>query len=356
MPGVALQFPRDFGSHPQFGIEWWYVTGWLTTDNHRPLGFQVTFFRIRPQIDAANPSHFMPRQLLIAHCALSDPTHGQLWQDQRIRRTGLGLAEASVGDTNVWMDDWRLVRERAGDRANPATGATYQAHVDATDFQLDLTFTATSAPMLNGREGYSQKGPSPRAASYYYSQPQLQVRGSVHQQGRRATVQGQAWLDHEWASEYLDPKAQGWDWVGLNLPGGGALMAFEIRDHAGGAFWAGATLRDAAGHVQVFGPGQIEFEPLRRWRSPRSGVSYPVSERLRVGGRRWLIEPLMEDQEFDARLTAGALYWEGAVRARALDGPAAGVASATPSAVGSGTAVGLGYLELTGYDRPLSLR
>ena len=28
----ALQFPRDLGSHPEFSIEWWYVTGHLRAD------------------------------------------------------------------------------------------------------------------------------------------------------------------------------------------------------------------------------------------------------------------------------------------------------------------------------------
>src|ERR1700723_506443 len=48
VPGYTLEFPRDYGSHPGFGIEWWYLTGWLTTGAHERLGFQITFFRTRP--------------------------------------------------------------------------------------------------------------------------------------------------------------------------------------------------------------------------------------------------------------------------------------------------------------------
>ena len=44
-PGVELQFPRDFGSHPGFKTEWWYATGWLDTGDGRQIGYQVTFFR-----------------------------------------------------------------------------------------------------------------------------------------------------------------------------------------------------------------------------------------------------------------------------------------------------------------------
>src|ERR1700722_12428522 len=103
-----LVFPADYGSHPQFRTEWWYVTGWLTTEHGESLGFQITFFRTKPDIDENNPSSFTPRQVLIAHCAISDPKLGHLRHDQRIRRAGLGLAEAAEGDTRMWIDDWSL--------------------------------------------------------------------------------------------------------------------------------------------------------------------------------------------------------------------------------------------------------
>jgi len=60
---------------------------------------------------------------------------------------------------------------------------------------------------------------------------------------------------------------------------------------------------------------------------------------VRLGTRQFAIEPLLDDQENDARLSIGALYWEGAV-----------------SALEGAQSAGSGYLELTGYDRPLSLR
>src|SRR5216684_2960934 len=156
-----LVFPADYGSHPQFRTEWWYVTGWLTTENGESLGFQVTFFRTKPDIDENNPSAFAPRQLLIAHCALSDPKRGKLWQDQRIRRAGLGLAGAAEGNTQVWIEGWSLER----------TDQRYVARIDADEFSFDLALSETQAALINGDGGFSRKGPEPRAASYYYSLP-----------------------------------------------------------------------------------------------------------------------------------------------------------------------------------------
>ena len=251
--GQPILFPADYGSHPKFRTEWWYVTGWLTTQRGESLGFQVTFFRTRPDIEESNKSAFTPRQLLIAHCAISDPMRGRLWTAQRIERAGFGLAEAATGDTNVWIGRWRLRRD----------GLHYRGVVAGEDFSLDLQLTATQPPMLNGIAGYSRKGPEPRAASYYYSIPHLQVQGRIQRAGRGDRVAGEAWLDHEWSSNYLDPQAVGWDWLGINLDDGGALMAFRIRGADGRALWSGGTLRGADGRLQILRPGDVAFSPGR---------------------------------------------------------------------------------------------
>jgi predicted secreted hydrolase len=328
-PGRAIEFPRDFGSHPDFRTEWWYATGWLTTRSGESLGFQVTFFRTRPAIDAANPSAFTPLQLLIAHCALSDPARGRLWQDQKIRRAGMGLTRAAAGDTDVQIESWTL--KRAGD--------VYAVNLAADEFTLRLELAPTEPPLINGENGVSRKGAAAGAASYYYSLPHLAVRGSIARDGRNDDVHGEAWLDHEWSSEYLEKDAVGWDWIGINFADGGALMAFDIRGADHEARWAGGTLRTADGAVQVLTPDQVRFVPARTWQSPRTGTRYPVEWHVQAGTRELDLKPLMDDQENDTRLSTGAVYWEGAVQAYE-----------------SGHRTGRGYLELTGYQAPLTLR
>jgi predicted secreted hydrolase len=328
-----IEFPRDFGSHPSFRTEWWYATGWLSPSGSaasvEPLGFQVTFFRSRPAIDAANPSAFTPHQLLIAHCAISDPQRGRLWQDQKIRRAGMGLARAAEGDTDIQVESWTLRRTDEG----------YAVNVAADEFTLRLELAPTQAPLLNGERGVSRKGAAPQAASYYYSLPHLAVRGTIVRNGRREAVQGEAWLDHEWSSEYLESGAVGWDWIGINFADGAALMAFEIRGAHHEALWAGGTLRAADGTAQSLAPDQVRFVPGRSWQSPRTGTAYPVEWHVHAGTRELDLRPLMDDQENDTRLSTGAVYWEGAVQAYE-----------------AGHAAGRGYLELTGYQAPLSLR
>jgi predicted secreted hydrolase len=325
----ALTFPADYGSHPRFRTEWWYVTGWLTTEQAEPLGFQITFFRAKPDIDENNPSSFAPRQLLIAHCAISDPKRGRTWADQRIRRAGLGLAEAATGDANIWIDRWSLKRN----------ATVYAARIDAEDFSLDLKLEQTQALMLNGDAGVSRKSPAASAASYYYSVPHMRVTGSIGREGSTNTVTGEAWFDHEWSSEYLDVESAGWDWLGIDLDDGAALMAFRIRGLKGEQRWAGGTLRGSDGKVQILQAADIEFRGLRNWVSPRTMITYPVQWHIRAGTREVDLQPLLDDQENDTRLSTGAIYWEGAVRA--YEGK---------------KLVGRGYLELTGYGERLHLR
>lgn len=327
--GHPLSFPDALGSHPQFRTEWWYVTGWLSTEHGESLGFQITFFRTKPDIEDDNPSAFAPHQILVAHCALSDPKRGKLWQDQRIRRAGLRLAEAAEGDTHVWIDDWSL-RHAA---------QSYSAKIDAEDFSFDLALSETQPPLINGEGGISRKGPDPRAASYYYSLPHLRVAGTISRKGAVDRVTGEAWFDHEWSSEYLDSEAAGWDWIGINFADGAALMAFRIRGLKGEQRWAGGTYRRGDGQIETLNPGDLEFRPVRRWESPRTGISYPVEWRVRAGSREYVLKPLLDDQENDTRLSTGAIYWEGAVQAYADHAP-----------------VGRGYLELTGYGARLRLR
>lgn len=328
-PGRILQFPRDHGSHPAFRIEWWYITGWLQDHAARDLGFQITFFRARPQLRPGNPSAFTPEHIIIAHAAIADPMQGRLIHSQKAARAVFELAGAATGDTRVWLDDWHLARR----------GTTYEASIATVELALELKLTPTQPLLLQGVNGYSRKAAAAEAASHYYSLPHLQVSGTLRDNSQSRAVSGKAWLDHEWSSSYLPANAAGWDWIGINLDDGGALMAFRMRQRdTGRPLWSAATLREASGKSRTYAANAVRFTALRTWQSPRTGTRYPVAFRVQIGGLEIELEPLMDDQENDTRPTTGAVYWEGAVRVSSR-----------------GRRIGSGYLELTGYGRPLAL-
>ncbi|MGE5639099.1 MAG: lipocalin-like domain-containing protein, partial [Clostridia bacterium] len=271
-------------------------------------GFQVTFFRVRHESAPDNPSAFAPRQILLAHAAIAEPKRGRLLHEERAAREGLSLAVAQTGRMAVWIDDWRMEQDADG----------YRIAIPGRQLDLRLDLSGGSL-VLQGEGGISRKGYRPEENSHYYSRTHLQAKGSVN----GATVSGEAWLDHEWSNAYLAPEAAGWDWCGINLDDGSSLMAFRMRAKAGGVHYAD--------------PGVI-FTEKRTWRSPRTGIEYPVEMLVKSPKGEFLLEPLMDDQEFDARASTGIIYWEGAVQA-----------------FQGSREVGRGYLELTGYGTAMKL-
>ena len=348
----ALRFPADHGSHPDTHVEWWYITGWLQSGRGADtaaaaapeFGFQVTFFRTRTDLAADSASRFAARQLVFAHVALTDLSAGAKGggslHDQRVAREGFDIAQtpAASGPQLVRLRDWSLQRLEPG--ANGDHRTRLRIAVRADRFALALDLEGTQPVLLQGVDGYSQKGPDPVEASHYYSEPQLAVRGRVERAGASARdVGGRAWLDHEWSNQYLASAAVGWDWIGFNLHDGAALMAFRLRRPDGSAVWAGGSYRSAAGELRNFGADEVRFEPQRRWTSPRTQASYPVDWIVTTPAGRWRVLTLQDDQELDSRHSTGSVYWEGLSALKTEDG----------------RTVGLGYLELTGYSGKLRL-
>ena len=336
----GLAFPTDFGAHPETRTEWWYLTGSLTGSQSsaaRLWGFQVTFFRSSTGIEAAG-SRFSPTQLLFAHAALTDLEAKRLRHDQRVARSGFGIAAARGDDTGVVLRDWQMHRTQLpGD----ARLSRYRAQVasDSAGFAFDLQFDATQPVLLQGDAGVSKKGPGANETSRYYSEPQLAVQGRLTLEGKPILVTGRAWLDHEWSDAFIPPQAVGWDWIGMNLDDGSALTAFRLRRADGSAVYAGGSLRHAGEAVRSFGPDEVRFTPGRVWESAASRARYPVQWTIATPAGTFGVSALLDNQELDSRGSSGAIYWEGL--SELLDA--------------AGRKVGRGYLEMTGYAAPLRL-
>jgi len=329
-----LAFPRDHGAHPETRVEWWYATGALQAADRR-FGFQITFFRVATGFAERQPSRFAVNQLLFAHAALSDLGQRRLRHDERIARSGFGIAAASVADTDVVLRDWRFRREGVGERSRylarmPATGA---------GFGFELALETTQPVLLQGVDGLSRKGPRAEQSSRYYSQPQLAVTGTLSIDGVASAASGGAWLDHEWSDSFLDADAVGWDWIGMNLDDGSALTAFRVRRRDGTALHAGGSFRRRGESATDFGTDRVTFNALRRWTSAATKATYPVEWGVETPAGHYTVKALFDSQELDSRTSTGAVYWEGLSDLLDADG----------------RRVGGGYLEMTGYAAPLTL-
>ena len=298
VPGYQLHFPRDDGSHPDFRIEWWYVTGWLDRGRRHAAGF---------------PDHLLPRA-----------AGAQARQPERVRPAPDRHRACRALRSGPRQADPRAAggarRLRSGRRRYGAHAGVDRRLVAAQDGQVvprqHCSTRVLARPRSRGRRshrcckartGSAAKGPRRnRRATTTACRISRSAGRSTRETGKRQ-VTGIAWLDHEWSSQYLPEDAVGWDWIGINLDDGGALMAFRMRDKRGGQP-TGRAARCAVpdGRLAVFSPDEVRFIPGRTWQSARTGITYPVSWQVKAGELELAIEPLFDDQEHDTRATTGS--------------------------------------------------
>jgi len=344
-PGHQFEFPRDHGSHPEFKIEWWYVTGHLFGEHDRRFGFQATFFRragpsARNDYAGATGSPlFGDREIHLAHMALVDVQGKRFFQEERLNRKGWDAG--SVTNTlAVWNGNWSL---RLGTNTNRSMSLEGSIRHEAS-FALKLT--PIKPLVVFGENGVSRKGASPSAASYYLTFPRLEVAGTVTIDGQEQTVGGQAWMDHEISSSQLDNDQAGWDWASLQLNDGREIMAYRMRKLDGGTDpFSQLAWVDAEGKVTQFTSAQFNWTAEKIWRSPKTGGEYPVQVKLTTTDPvtnkpvTYTLKPFLLEQELSGAL-GGIAYWEGACRVLNEEGED----------------VGSAYLELAGYVGRLSDR
>jgi predicted secreted hydrolase len=323
----AFRFPQDHGPHPGYRTEWWYFTGNLKTSEGRPFGYQLTFFRMAlAPGTTARASKWGADQVYMAHFALTDVQGKRFAFAERFSRAALGLAGAGGAPLSVWLEDWS---------ARESSASPWSMKLSAADgsVSLDLDLASSKPVVLNGEQGLSRKGSEPGNASYYYSIPRMESRGTLTVGGERFQVSGLSWLDREWGTSALTGDQAGWDWFALQLDDGRDLMFYSLRKKDGSAdpFSAG-TLIGVNGGTKRLGAADVQLSAVGWWTSPKSGTRYPARWRLLVPGEGIELEvvPRLADQE----LLTSFRYWEGAVTVRGM---------------GSSTVGGSGYLEMTGY-------
>jgi predicted secreted hydrolase len=327
-----LALPQDHGPHDDFQTEWWYYTGNLTAGTGERFGYQLTFFRralLPPEERTSRSSDWAAEQVYMAHFALTDVVGGEHRSFEKLERGAAGLAGAQAVPYRVWLDNWSVEEVAGGSAGSPA-----RLQASADDISLDLTLRDLKGPVLQGDRGYSRKGPEPGNASYYYSLPRIATSGTVTIGGRTFVVDGLSWMDHEFSTSALGADQAGWDWFSLQLDDASELMVFQLRRSDGSiADFSSGTGIAPDGATRTLGPDDFTLEPTGRWRSPRTGATYPAGWVLTVPSAdlRLTITPLLADQEMNVSYT----YWEGAVE---VDGTAAGKPVS-----------GSGYVELTGY-------
>ncbi len=332
MEPVLFRWPEDQGAHFSYRTEWWYYTGNLEADDGRAFGYQLTIFR-RGLTPGPPPSGsgLATNQVYLAHFAVTDVERGTHVASERCSRGAAELAGVDVWPFRAFVEDW------VAEASTPdASQVRLRAHEGES--AIDLTLGRTKPLVLQGDHGLSAKSEEPGDASYYVSETRLATRGVLVSAGEEVPVSGESWFDHEWSTSALAADAVGWDWLSFQLGDGYELMFFRIRRGDGATDPASSgTLVSPSGATLRVRSRDVDLRSLDSWVSPRSGARYPSRWRIDVPNcaLELTVEPLLRDQEVDLSFT----YWEGAVRV-------AGRHSGLP-------VTGSGYVELTGYAKPL---
>ncbi len=316
-PDTTFAFPQDHGAHPEYRIEWWYLTATLSDADGNDYGVQWTLFR--SALAPEEREGWDSPQLWMGHAAITtaDAHH----HAERLARGGIGQAGVTAEPFEAWIDDWSMT-STAAPEADAFDALTVTA--SGTDFHFALDFAAQGPLVFHGQDGFSVKSDDGQA-SYYYSQPFFIVTGTLTLPDGAVAVEGEGWLDREWSSQPLAPQQEGWDWVSLGFDDGSRMMGFQLREQDGHRFTSGTWI-DPDGTAHPIDHGAVRFAPLEH--AQVAGREVPVRWRITWddGGIDITTEPLNPQAWMDTSVP----YWEGPLRF-------------------SGTHTGRGYLEMTGY-------
>ena len=318
IPGKTFAFPADHGPHPDYRIEWWYVTTNLMDAAGIAYGAQWTLFRQAMQ-PGAQQEGWANQQIWMGHAAVTRAdTHRY---SETFARGGVGQAGVEPKPFRAWIDSWQM---RGLEPIRDDSIAPLELTASGTDFSYTLRLDADRALVLQGDGGYSKKSERGQA-SYYYSQPYFKVAGSITIDDKPAQVTGRAWMDREWSSQPLTSDQTGWDWLSLHLNEGEKLMLFRLRQADGNDYRSGNWILPA-GKTEQLASADIEMTPTAF--TEIEGRKIPVAWRIAIPRLALSIETV----PLNARswMATSFRYWEGPISFRGSHG-------------------GVGYLEMTGY-------
>jgi predicted secreted hydrolase len=355
-------FEQAQAPHKKFQQEWWYLTANLTTESGEELAAQWTLFR-----RAVEDKHWY-----FAHAALANANQHQ--SAFRSGREELGNVEITTQPFKAVIDNWQWQSTQGLLPANLRYGNVISANTEqplassskqeplankltaqqpmsdqvivveptvtglaeqAQRWQVNLNLSLDEALVgktpyfLQGENGFSQKHHTLEIASYYYSQPFINVSGEVFWQNKWQKVTGNAWFDREWGSQMLAEDQQGWDWFSLRLNENTALMVYRIRSDIKDYLYGSIMRRD--GTIKTLSSSDISLTRIKADTKPQSSSDssrYPELFSIVITQDDIDIEVSVINNKQIMRF--GIEYFEGMVKF-------------------SGSHQGSGFLEMTGY-------
>jgi len=375
-----LTLPSDHKSHPDFQLEWWYLTFVLENETGEALGLQYTLFRFNTNdddnTDATNDSWSNGQQWM-GHASLH--TINAHYFEERFASGGVGNAFVKSQPFSAVIDDWTwqgvaqelnnnsereskpmfpstlsfafgqpkqvtpTTSEKEAQKPSEPTAITKEQKLNKAAVDVSLHLTASGPFVKHGERGYSQKTQDGRLRSYYYSQPFIEAQGTINVEGKVFNVTGKGWFDHEWTSHLANNQAMGWDWFSLHFDNGTKLMAFRMHatnqnekdsENSGenhmNEIYTTASYITENGDKETLSADDISISPIQREMIKRENRSHlvPVQWKIIIPSKNIdvSVSAFKKDQWNDSVFP----YYEGRVEIE-------------------GSHSGSGFMELTGY-------
>ena len=304
--GTQIEFPKDEGTHKadtSVTMEWWYVTFHLTDpSSKKQYSVMAAFFK----------EAFGRSLRLFDISSLSDA--------RMYAATTAGALDAKPGQLDITHRN-RHGSDRLFVRKSPdgvLLPFRYHLEVNGPNTTASLNMELIKPPMIVGGDGYVQVGNA--GHSWYYSFTRMQAEGEIEIKGKRMTVTGVAWMDHQWGPFMISPipiiQTDTYEWFSIQLDNGEDYMVSNIFDRRnrlqrhkgfGGLGWMGAD--SSTGETTEFTLRRLAF-----WQAP-CGDTYSGKWQIIEPGRDLdlVITPDFQNQVVPLpRTPFGQFYfWEG---------------------------------------------
>lgn len=301
-PNSSIRFPEDEGTHNIVkGLEWWYVVihaqGKISKDQYSIL---VSHFN--------NQTRFFNVTNLTKKSHVIGSTFGVL----KSQKGYLDLSHK----TPHGVDILRTKKNSQGE----LIPFQYEMKTHFKDMRLEAEFSPIKKPAMIGLDGYGPVGSSGK--TWYYSYTRMEIRGKLTLNGLTESIDGTAWLDHQWGPFFVSPVEVGrmfesYEWFCVQLDNNYEIMISNIYNKHNQL-----PTHSDYGDVQIIDPdgeskiaSYSHFKRTRYWQDPRSKKYFSMGWELQVP--EWdltlKLTPKSEKQMVNFPLNGD--FWEGSINA-----------------------------------------
>ena len=362
----ALEFPRDYSSHNDFQVGWYFFASSLKDQNGNDVDLLVNFFRraiYPPDIAQKMGLSEMDNQIVELQIGLSLSDKDLHIQGANPIISGkTGLIDFETQPFLIKMGN-NEVKSINNDSLFPLSVKVYDPE---KDLNIELMLEQTKPLFLEGDNG---KVPSMyNLGTWYYSVPNIKTSGTINYAGDKREVSGKTWFDNQWTagvmpagypdnyyiralsnilnwSKNKTPEPWGWDWIEVQLDNNIEITLADMHSvhskvlNNTGENPPAEAKKDAFGKL-INTDGKAEnisgFITVDKWvRSDVSGAWYPNS---------WKVEVPEKNIIFTMTPTVSKQILQGAAASEFREG---GVVVA--GKMGDKDITGIGFGEGTGY-------